>query len=98
MRTGLRQCRIEAVSSGPRTEVGQRGEDGWQDPVGRWERSGDSAPAGWWPGTLLSYWRCTEKREGRHRRREGAQERKTMSREEDKTDRGKRDKKKTRKP
>lgn len=51
------------VSSGLMTVVWQLGVAGWLGPVGRWERSVGSGPVGWWPGTLLSYWRCTEETE-----------------------------------
>lgn len=72
VRTGFRQYWGGLVlSSGLMTVVGQRGEAGWPGPVGRWERSVGSGPVGWWPGTLLSYWRCTEEMEdseGKRRR------------------------------
>ncbi len=53
----------DLVSSGLRTVVGQLGEAGWPGPVDHWEQSVGSGPVGWWPGTLLSYWRCTEEME-----------------------------------
>lgn len=51
---------LELVPSGLKTVVGRWGEAGWPGPVGHWEQSVGSGLGGWWPGTLLSYWRCTE--------------------------------------